>query len=109
MTRQLEILNELFQILHAEAGLEYENLSCCFIPIGDEGERTAETEFVYTRQGKVFNVGISDENLFNVVELAIELQSDMKAHTGGEWIKFTLSVDESGKAKTVFDYPSEDQ
>jgi hypothetical protein len=31
----------------------------------------------------------------------------MKAHTGGEWTSFTLTLDANGKAHTKFHYPDD--
>ncbi|MFT6774209.1 MAG: hypothetical protein ACJA1L_001921 [Paracoccaceae bacterium] len=37
----------------------------------------------------------------------IELHALMKAHTGGDWNAFTITLDKDGKATVKFEYPEE--
>ena len=105
MQRQFEILNRILELLEVEVNHDFQTLSCMFVPIGDDGERTAETTFFYKRNGTEINAGLSNENIFELVDLAVELQTKMKAHTGGEWSEFLFEVDESRKVGTKFQYP----
>ena len=90
MQRQFEILNRILELLEVEVNHDFQTSSCMFVPIGDDGERTAETTFFYKRDGTEINAGLSNENIFELVDLAVELQTKMKAHTGGEWSDFFL-------------------
>jgi len=105
MKLQSEILNRILELLEAEVNHNYQTLSCTFVPIGDCGEKTAETTFFYERNGTKINAGFSNENIFELVDLAVDLQAVMKAHTGGEWSEFLLEVDENRKVATRYKYP----
>jgi len=104
MERQFEILNRILELLEVEVNHNYQTLSCTFVPIGDYGEKTAETTFFYKRNGTEINAGLSKENIFELVDLAVDLQAKMKANVGGEWSEFLLEVDESRKVDTKFKY-----
>ena len=104
MQHQINILNEISQLLHNEANCQYEGLNCIF-EIEDAQEETMDTTFKYTLGGVSKNVGISDSAIWSLLDLVLELHALMKAHTGGSWTKFTLSLDKAGKATTKFEYP----
>jgi len=103
--KQTAILEKISQIMHEEAERDYEKASCDFESFGEGDEETAITTFSYTANGQAINTGLSDKNIFEAVDSAVKLRTLMKAHTGGEWTSFTLTLDADGQAKTKFVYP----
>jgi hypothetical protein len=101
--RQTEILNELAQNLHSDADCDYETALYEFTYIPDY--KTIENYFEFHRNSQKINRGSSDQFSWNNYLLAKELREIMKAHTGGEWNSFTLTLDADGKAHTKFHYP----
>jgi hypothetical protein len=104
LSKQTEIMEKIAQILHDEADYRYERVVGEF-DFGGGYEGSAAVTIHILKEGKNLNPGISDKNIFEVNDLAVELRSSMKAHTGGEWISFTLTLDADGKAHTKFHYP----
>jgi hypothetical protein len=102
--KQTEIMEKIAQILHEEADYKYEKVTGNFNFSGGYRGSAAITIHI-TREGKDLNPGISDNNIFEANNLAVELRAAMKAHTDGEWDSFTLTLDADGKAHTKFHYP----
>lgn len=100
MDKKLEILSEISQLLHEEADCGYDKLCCKFEVEGD----SVVTEFEFMKNGKVTNRAISLENRFKNMGLILSLRKEMKDKTGGEWIQFTLKINEEGNANTYFKY-----
>ena len=103
LSKQTEILESLCQNLHNDADTNYEYASYTFTYLPDFD--TLESYFEFQRDGEKFNTATKNasENYF----LAKELRQLMKAHTGGEWTSFTLTLDANGKAHTKFHYPDD--
>lgn len=101
--RQTEILNALAQNLHSDADCNYETATYEFTYSPEY--KTIKSYFEFYRNNEKINRGESDEFSWNNYLLAKELREAMKAHTGGEWISFTLTLDKEGKAHTKFHYP----
>jgi Protein of unknown function, DUF600 len=101
--RQTEILNHLVQIMHDESDKNYEKSTCYFELNIIEG--WSETRFSFTQRGLEISRPISEEFTWEIHSLLEELHAAMKAHTGGEWKSFTLTLDKGGKAHTKFYYP----
>jgi hypothetical protein len=102
MERQLEILNKLSQIISEEANHDYEEVGYKGIVNIDEG--WAESSFYYIRANEKKSVHLSREARQEISLLVRELHNVMLAHTGGNWEWFTLTIDDSGQAKTHFEY-----
>ena len=103
--QQTEILEKIAQILHEEGEYDYENVKCEFESFGSGSEETAIVTLFISKNGDTLNMGLSDVNLFTAVDLAVNLRRSMKAHTGGEWSSFILTLDANGQAKSKFHYP----
>ncbi|WOE76106.1 hypothetical protein [Alterisphingorhabdus coralli] len=102
--KQSKLLEKLANILFNTTDVEYDALWCEYEC--DDEFNTIDTALFYKTDGKVVNfaapVGVSSKNL----DLCQELRAVMKAHTGGEWSSFTLTLGKDGKAHTKFEYPS---
>jgi hypothetical protein len=99
--KQIEILNELARII-LQSAANYDCLACRFDV--DVKSESVGQEFSFVRDGKTISALLNDPN-WAVMNLVFDLHKEMKAHTGGEWIAFTLTIGEDGKAKTHFEYP----
>lgn len=99
--KQVGILNELSGLIHQSAGLNYDSASCKFeINIEDE---SVGQEFLFTKGDQEVSALLEDPEWI-IMDLVFDLYKEMKAHTGGEWISFTLTIGEDGKATTKFEY-----
>jgi hypothetical protein len=103
MEKQFEILNQLANIISDEANRDYDSVSY-------EGKINAQegwldSGFSFVRCGQRNSVALSEKGEDEIFGLVFDLHKEMKAHTGGEWIAFTLTIGEDGKAKTHFKYP----
>ena len=100
---QTDILNELAQIIHNEVNSDYEAVTCEYNFISRYN--TISSSFRFVKNGEQYNKEMSPGVPTRNAELAFELRALMKAHTGGEWTSFTLTLDKDGKAHTKFHYP----
>lgn len=101
--KQVQILDLLTQIMHDSADGQYEELRCDFEYEAYEGGWSVGTKYSFVRDGFLCSERMTDvegkipSHVHNLHEL-------MKSHTGGDWKKFLLTVDSSGKANTKFTY-----
>ena len=103
---QTEILEKLAQIIHDEADHDYQNIICDFEYNFSEG--WSESEYRYWKNGEEIRKGISVENSCRSGDLLADLHAAMKAHTGGDWKSFTLTLGGDGRAHTKFRYPEKE-
>lgn len=54
--------------------------------------------------GKQENQLFPNDYARNIMQLCEQLHDVMQEHTGGDWQKFTLTIDEQGEAHTKFSY-----
>lgn len=102
--KQVEILNKLTSIMMQSADADYSSLSCRF-DIDIEGESVGQ-EFSFRKNNETISALLDDPD-WEIMDYVFDLHKEMKAHTGGEWTAFTLTIGENGKAKTNFEYPEE--
>ena len=94
--------------MSAEDG--YSTVSCRFdYSTSPDGSMSVGAEFSYTIKGQEKSVALVYPERKKLGDLVPKLYKEMKAHTGGEWTAFTLSIGEDGKATTKFEYPEEQQ
>lgn len=100
--RQIEILNEIVNAMHASAKDGYDSMRCEFEYEAYKGGWNVGAKYVYTHGGK----GISEfiVSAGSVYELVHELHAMMNAETGGDWKTLLIEVGEDGKATTKFTY-----
>lgn len=102
--KQVAILNKLASVMMKSPDTDYDTLICRFeVSIEDD---SVGQEFSYTKDDKKIS-GLLDDPDWEVMDWVFDLHKEMKAHTGGEWTAFTLSIDKDGKATTKFEYPEE--
>lgn len=104
LEEQTEVLNELAQILHSEAGDDYDFVMCEYEFL--ERYNTISSSLKLSKNGREYYKEMSSGAPSQNAELAFKLRTLMKAHTGGEWESFTLKIDDQGKAHTKFYYPA---
>jgi hypothetical protein len=108
LIEQTDILNEIVNIMIESAPLNCEKIKCEFeYRYGDgdgDGSYGVGTQFEYLFGSERNFVLLSDPE-YKTTGLVGRLHSMMKAHTGGEWTSFTLTLDADGKAHTKFHYP----
>lgn len=101
LVKQQNILNEICQNFFSNSrkfdSLEYEYK---FNP--DEG--WCESNTIARINGKIESLELPFEVRFKNQELSQKLHDEMQSHTGGDWRKFILTIDENGEAKTKFIY-----
>lgn len=73
----------------------------------EDGSESVEETFHYTRNGKSISAALKHILAFPVMDLVPQLHAKMKAHTGGDWDAFTLSINEDGTVTTKFEYPDQ--
>jgi hypothetical protein len=104
--KQVEILNKLAGVMMRSPDTDYESLTCRFeVSIKDE---SVGQEFSFKKDGEQIS-GLLDDPDWAVMDWVFDLHNEMNAHTGGDWIAFTLTIDGDGKATTKFEYPEEKQ
>lgn len=103
LIRQQDIMDQLANILNAEAPEDYQSVSCRYK--FEPEYMTITSQLSYVIGGEVFDgrlsPGVASENLV----LTEELRDLMQSHTGGVWEAFTLTLDRDGKAHCTFEYP----
>jgi len=105
---QREIINQLYGIVRDSAPTEATSSACRFEYDHDyeDGSFSVEEEFWYFI-GLERKSAAMDENISEpVMGLVKELHAKMKAHTGGDWDAFTLTIEEDGRVTTKFEYPN---
>lgn len=99
--KQLDILNEIcsnfYLSLKRFDSLEYEYK---FNP----DEEWYESSTMAKINGKIESLELPLDVRFRNQELSQQLHDEMQSHTGGDWRKFILTIDENGEAKTKFIY-----
>ena len=101
MQKQFEILNEICTVL-------FENLvkfdKFIYIYKFNLEENWVGTQVSTFLNGEKIASGLTSEIKDIINNLCQDLHDEMQSHTGGDWRKFILTIDESGKAKTEFIY-----
>lgn len=103
LQRQQEILNELSNLIHNETDQGYQSATCEYT--FHVNFNTTSSKFSFIINGNTVKKALSDETTMRNRDIAEELRTLMKEHTGGEWTSFTLTLDANGKATTKFVYP----
>lgn len=101
MQKQFDLLNEICSMFFSAPekfdSLEYEYK---FNPEEDWVGTKLGTLF----QGKVVYLTLAEQDEDRIANLCQQLHDEMQNHTGGDWRKFILTLNEKGEAKTQFIY-----
>ncbi|KGQ70579.1 hypothetical protein OA57_05565 [Chelonobacter oris] len=102
MQKQLEILKKLSKCLHCCTRRKYNSAVMEFKFNPEEGWSSFSAWYIVNEKN------YPPENFEGLKEhsklLCQELHAEMQVHTGGDWRKFILMIDESGEVKTQFIY-----
>ena len=101
--KQLEVLNGLTKIMHDSSRGDYEEMRCEFDYEVYVGGWSVGSKYSFIRNGLSVSELLDDPE-DKASDFVHQLHELMKAHTGGDWKKFVLSIDSSGKANTKFTY-----
>lgn len=100
---QLEILNKICNLLiNASAPKKVDKL--LFYYRFNRKENWSGAALRTIIDGKKESPSHTDNWMNEVVQLCEQLHDVMQKHTGGDWQKFTLTIDEEGEAHTEFSY-----
>jgi len=101
MQKQFDLLNNICSIFFSAPEkfnfLEYEYK---FNP----EETWVGTKLITKLDGNPVQITLSEQDEDKLMDLCQELHDEMQAHTGGDWRKFILTINESGEANTKFIY-----
>jgi hypothetical protein len=105
---QRKIIDQLYQIVRGSTPDNATSSSCRFEydhGFSDGSCRVGERFCYFVGQER--KSAAMDYNLSKpVMGLVKELHAKMKAHTGGDWDAFTLTIGEDGRVTTKFEYPN---
>lgn len=100
---QSGILEKLANLLYNSCTAKYDfiSLECNYMPNYNTFGVTLSIRLLGQENYIIPPDGMASDS----IDLAEELHTLMKAHTGGEWSSLTLTLDTEGKAHTKFYYP----
>lgn len=101
--QQVELLSALTQIMHDSASRQYDEMRCEFEYEVYDGGWSVGSKFSFVRDG-LFVSELLDDPEDEASSLVHTLHGLMTSHTGGDWKKFVLAIDPTGKATTQFAY-----
>ena len=101
--QQVELLNALTQIMHGSASGQYDEMRCEFDHEVYDGGWSVGSKYSFVRDG-LFVSELLDDPEDEASSLVHKLHGLMTSHTDGDWTKFVLAIDSTGKATTQFAY-----
>lgn len=106
---QRKIIDQLYRIVKESCPEDVMSAKCRFEydhGYEDGSESVGET-FYYTRNNVNISAALKHTLAFPVMDLVPQLHAKMKAHTGGDWYAFTLTINKDGSVTTKFEYPDQ--
>jgi len=97
----IDILKEITDIAIFKAG-DYDELEMTIEFDFDEG--WVDSQCQIEKSGKSESIVLGDDAFDEVIDLTRALRDAMHEHTGGNLKKYTIRIDETGKAKANFEY-----
>lgn len=101
--QQVDVLRALTQIMHDSASGQYDEMRCEFDYEVYDGGWSVGSKYSFVRDG-LFVSELLDDPEDEASSLVHKLHALMTSHTGGDWTKFVLAIDPTGKATTQFAY-----
>lgn len=89
--------------MHDSAGGQYDEMLCEFEYEDYEDGWSVGSKFSFVR-GDISHSELLDDPGGTTNDLVRELHKKMKMHTGGDWQKLILFIDNNGKANAKFVY-----
>ena len=101
MLRQFDLLQDITQVAFLATDDNFDEL-ILEVELGESGKIIARCRQTINGKSEALSLEkITDPDLR---QLSFDLKDEMKSHTGGELKKYTVRIDEEGKAKTSFEY-----
>ncbi|MGG6898166.1 hypothetical protein [Rhizobium sp. BR 315] len=102
------ILDQLYRIVRGNCPQNIETAKCRFdYERFEDGSSSVSQQFEYVEAGNLVSAALDRNLRAAIMPLVKELHAKMKAHTGGDWHAFTLSIDSDGRVSAKFEYPEE--
>ena len=105
---QRQILDQLYRIIRGSCPPDIETAKCRFdYQRFEDGSSSVGEQFDYVEAGNLVSAALNRNLSAPVMQLVKQLHATMKAHTGGDWQAFTLTINKDGSIATKFEYPEE--
>lgn len=102
------ILDQLYRIVRGSCPPNAETAKCRFdYQRFEDGSSSVGQQFEYAEAGRLVSAPLDRTLRASVMPVVKELHAKMKAHTGGDWKAFTLTINADGSVTTRFEYPEE--
>jgi len=105
---QRQIIDVLYQAVILVAPKDFDSVVCRFdYDHGyDDGSSSIGSQLAFSRNGVTEYALLRNDDALDLVPV---LHAQMKAHTGGDWNAFTLTIKEDGRVTTKFEYPEQEK
>lgn len=101
MKKQFELLNNICSEFYSTSE-EFDSLEYVYKFNPEEGQ--VGTELITIINGIARPIHLTDSSEDKIKDLCNMLHDEMQAHTGGDWRKMILTINEEGKVNTKFSY-----
>ena len=101
MKKQFELLNNICSEFY-QTSEEFDSLEYVYKFNPEEG--WVGTELITIINGIARPIHLTDSSEDKIKDLCKMLHDKMQAHTGGDWRKMVLTINEEGKVNTKFSY-----
>ncbi|MGE6786273.1 hypothetical protein ACQKGL_27495 [Ensifer adhaerens] len=106
---QRKIIDQLYKIVLGSCPENAETASCRFdLQRFEDGSASVGQQFEYRAAGLLVSAALDRALRAPVMGLVKQLHTKMKAHTGGDWQAFTLTINRDGSVTTKFEYPQQE-
>lgn len=107
---QRQVIDQLYHIVKGSCPVHFHSARCRFVyEKFKDGSSSVDQEFYFTESQQEVSAALDRDLRRPVMGLVKDLNSKMKAHTGGDWDAFTLFINEDGTVTSKFEYPEEQQ
>jgi hypothetical protein len=104
MLRQFDLIQDITQVAFLATEDDFDEL-VLEVELGD-GETITATCY-QTVTGAAEQLSLEDIHDPDLRKLSYELKKEMKNHTGGNLARYTIRINEEGKANASFEYDNE--
>jgi hypothetical protein len=105
---QRQLIDKLYRLVRQSAPKGSSEAACRFRYFQEsDGSRAVDEQFWYFVDEKRVSALLVDEATINPMLIVPELHAKMRAHTGGDWHAFTLSIEKDGRVNAKLEYPEE--
>ncbi|NRA88809.1 MAG: hypothetical protein HRU28_15800 [Rhizobiales bacterium] len=103
------IIDQLYRIVKESCPTKISSAKCRFEYDHDneDGSVSIGSAFSFVANAEECFPALNREYCGSVSNLIEGLHAKMKSHTGGNWIAFTLFINEDGSVTTKFEYPND--